>query len=225
MKKLIVTLALSSLVYPVSIQAAEKAIQPESNAEKIQHESLTLMEEKYDGNSINRIYQYNDSKRPYIQTIEVPKSIQKEVKKSDSDAVEKVTSMLANYYDDVDNVIKLNEVLYMYIPHKPESKINISESYQQTVSDNLFSSLSYIEKNNKNDVPKSEIEELKETYGPSEIEKEIIPHKTKENLYKETKEFANELDIKWYENKWTYIISGIVILISLFIVFILRFRR
>lgn len=224
MKKLIVTLALSSLVFPASIQAAG-AIQQEPNGTKIQHEPLTLMEENYDGDSINRIYQYSDSKRPYIQTIEVPESIQKEVKKSDPDAVGKVTSMLANYYDDVDNVIKLNEVLYMYIPHKPETKIYISESYQQTVSENIVNSLSYIEENNKNDVPEGEKEEMEQTYGPPEIEKEIIPHKTKEILYKETKEFANELDVKWYENKWTYIISGIVILISLFIVFILRFRR
>ncbi len=221
MKKTILSLALSSLLVPVTVLAQDV----EKTSQLTQSETLVLKKETYEGEAVVRYFEYEKSKTPYISFIEVPESIQKEVSEEKrEDKVKEAIARLAVYYDEVDNISKLNELFYFYTPYSPNSRIDFDDKYAPLISERLYYSLNYLDKNKGKNVPKIEMEFATDTYNAENIEKEIIPHKTEKKLYKEVESLANDLAIKWYERKITYVILG-VLFISVFTVSILRKRR
>ncbi|MED3831630.1 hypothetical protein P4575_27980, partial [Priestia megaterium] len=126
--------------------------------------------------------------------------------------------------DEVNNIVGLNELLLQFIPEIPKSKISISKDYAPTASENLNSSLEYIKKNENLSISKEDKEVLYSSYNDSKaFLKSFTPYSNKEELYKVTEKYAEELRVKWYENTLTYIIGGIVVVVA--IVLFIFFRR
>ncbi|MGF9891357.1 hypothetical protein ABEX78_22095 [Priestia megaterium] len=229
MKKFITTFTLSTLLVPALALSTSTVTKVEAAQEKYEIPSLTLTGEKYDGKALIRTLRYDDTDkkgRKYIEFINVPKVIQEKVKTKDPEAVQEVTALLAQYYnsDEVNNIVGLNELLLQFIPEIPKSKISISKDYAPTASENLNSSLDYIKKDEELSVSKEDKEVLYSSYNDSKpFLKNFTPYSNKEELYKVTEKYAEDLRVKWYENALTYIIAGIVVVVA--IVLFIFFRR